>query len=136
MLGTKAVLEAAAQAAHPAVGAAPSWTRGGYELEGCFKGYGAAPVFCLAVSIAHTLCWVPRPVNAPLCVFQIWVRIEACALLGCFWGAVLLVLNWWPDVCWGLGSCLMGSCCVRGVGEGFGFLWVVYTPGSALLLAG
>lgn len=70
LLGMKAVPEAVAQPAHPAVlhhgcEEGVSW-RGG----ACFKGSRGAPV---AVSLAHTLCRVPRPVNAPAFVFHIQV---------------------------------------------------------------
>lgn len=111
----------AAWAAHPAVlhlgceeGA--SW-RGA-----CFKGFGGALLSCLAVPLACTLRWLPRPVDAP-----VDLNASLC-FFGGFWGPVSLLLSQQPDEGWGMGSCLMGSCCILGAGEDFGFLWVVYTP--------
>lgn len=62
--------------------------------------------------------------------------IQACALLGCFWGTVSLFLSRQPGVCWAPGRCRLGCCCYGGAGDAFGFLLGGLHPGRGLFLAG
>lgn len=104
------IMGAVAWAAHAAV-LHLGWEESANWRDTCSRGSGAGGSSALlpraGALLASTLCRVPRLFSAPAFVFQMQVWIEACVLLGCFWGAVSLLLSQQPDVCWGLGSCLM-----------------------------
>lgn len=106
-----------------------SWMWGGCKLEGCLlQGLQGSCALPPSSSSSSHLVLGAQACQCLCLFFKCRFEYKPWALLGGFWGAISFLLSRQPDECWGPGSCLMGSCCIRGAGEAFGFLCMVYTP--------